>query len=262
MIYRLLFIITVSVVLSGCQVEVSSYLPNTGDFSAIASMPAGSTNHNPAFKGPYVNITNINYTDTFHGTTTIAELRYIMESQGDFVGGNYQIKGVITGLCSYGGAFTSYQLYVQDCTGGIYFWVSGGVSGVTSTCLGQVITCTVTAAQSYKGLKEVSAVSGVSVTPTGAPSAIYVQDLRNLAGIEDAIVIRATGTVKEVKKDSSGVQVVYFNESIPPYYSINGAYSPGDRVTMIGPLWMGNQLLMIDGYEAYVHVDTTYTSIW
>jgi len=227
-------------------------------------MPAGSTNHNPAFKSSFTNITNINYPDTFHGTTTIAELRSIMESQGDFTGKSYQITGVITGLCysMYFSAFTSRQFYVQDSTGGIYFWLSVNQPLITTLSLGRVFSCTVTAAKSFKGLKEVAAVSGVSVTTAGAPSAIYVKDIKNMAGIDDGIVIRATGTVKEVKKNAAGVSVVYFNESIPPYYSVSGVFTPGERVTMIGALCLDNGVPMINGYEVYPHVDTTYTSKW
>jgi len=260
--FRLLLLLSGILVLGGCQTQLSEFKPGMADFQSPGSMPSGYTNHHATFKGPYLTITNINYDASFHGATTIAQLRQIMETDGDFEGRAYPIKGVITGLCYFGSSFTSWQLYVQDSTGGIYFWVSGGVSGVTSSSLGQVLTCIVTGAKSYKGLKEVAAVSSPSVTPTGAPSAIYVKDIQDLAGTDDGIVIRATGTVKDVILDDSGAYIVSFNESIPLFYSINGVYTPGQKVTVVGPLCLDAGIPMIDNFQGYPHADTTYSIKW
>ncbi len=187
------------------------------------------------FKGPYPEITTSPYPSSFRGQSTIAELREAVTSdiEGTALPISFQIKGIITGMGSISSSTGRYRsLYIQDATGGIYFYYS---TGFTEIDFGKIVEVRVTHAYKRFGAKQVTAFSGLTVRdpyPT-EPQAIYVKDITRSDLNDVGKVVRWAGRVLEIDRGNT-VKFAGFPQIYAP--SINGRIEAGDFITAIGPL--------------------------
>lgn len=211
---------------------------------------------NTPFNGPYPATTTNNYDVSMQGTTSIQQIRDLIES-GNFSGQSYSVKAVITGLEVYSGAASKRKFFMQDYTAGVYVYLGSDLAAIDNNSIGKVIECTVTAGQNYNGVYEVTGITGATITTNDAPSAIYVVEVTNETGSNEGRVIRYTAEVSSIDG------ATYSFSGLPNlrgWYESN--YEIGDVVMVVGPLTSYSGTLQINSYGAWPNTPGIYSTLF
>lgn len=219
----------------------------------------GTVSADTSFKAIYSAITTSNYDGSFDGTTTIAQLKTLINGSG-FVGGDYNVRGVCVGIENYNGNFSDWNCYIQDSTGGIYVSINGGSGLWDATAVGKVISLQVSEATNLYGYNRIIAFTSGYVATSNAPSAIYVKDISTTNNYlaDMSTVVRYAATIDTFGSTTTFTQTVpnlYLN-----YCTDTNWMTAGVSLTVVGPMTSYNGLPQVSVKAAVPQAVATYAT--
>lgn len=195
---------------------------------------------------PVVSLMSTNYASDFHGTDTIADLAADIQDGDTTLTKTYTVKGILSAVVGYksvNGIQTG-NFYIQDTTGGIYFYTGEVAIGYTN--LGQIVEATIPTdgCGIYHELYQITSFDSVTVrsATAGEPTSIYVKDILTSSSADVNKIVRFAGTISQITNDSYSNPYYCFENANLPNVKVREpglndlGFGVGDDITVIAPL--------------------------